>query len=86
MNTTIRKKSLYYSLKENKIKVKKATKWLILFSLLINLVLLISAITFLNKEYVYVIVFLSGITIYLCYTIFTLWQTHKKIKQKIKTL
>ena len=86
MHTGIHKKSLYYSLRENKNKVRKTTKWLVLFSLLMSITSLVSAFTFLKNEFIYVIAFFSSCSIYLCYTIFTLWQKNKKIKEKLKTL
>ena len=85
MQTSIRKKSLYYSLEENRAKVKQITKWLIAFSLAISIVTIIAAIWFFNNEFKFVIVFVASIAIYLCYTIFSLWHTRKKIKQKLKT-
>ena len=85
MQTSIRKKSLYYSLEENRAKVKQITKWLIAFSLAISIVTIIAAIWFFNNEFKFVIVFVASIAIYLCYTIFSLCHTRKKIKQKLKT-
>ncbi len=86
MHAHIHKKSLYYSLQENKGKIKQTTKWLIFFSSLISVVLLAVAFLFFNEKYTYIIALISGYVIYLGYTIFSLWHTHKKIKQKIKKL
>ena len=86
MQTSIHKKSLYYSLEENKAKVKQTTQWLIAFCLAISIAIIILAFLFFNNEYKYIVAFIAGIAIYLCYTIFRLWHTRKKIKQKIKTL
>lgn len=86
MQTSIRKKSLYYSLEENRAKVKQITKWLIAFSLVISIVTIILAFLFFSNEYKYIMVLIAGSAIYLCYTIFSLWYTRKKIKQKLKSL
>jgi membrane protein YdbS with pleckstrin-like domain len=86
MQTSIRKKSLYYSLEENRTKVKQTTQWLIAFSLAISIVTIVLAFLFFNNEYKYIMLFIAGSAIYLCYTIFSLWYTRKKIKQKLKSL
>ncbi len=86
MHAHIHKKSLYYSLQENKGKIRQTTKWLIFFSTVISVVLLTLAFLFFDEKYTYIIALISGYVIYLGCTIFSLWHTHKKIKQKIKKL
>ena len=86
METTVRKKSLIYTLQEIKVKVKSATKILLVFTLSSVAFLLVFAFTNITQWYAIAIIFFCGYVIYLCYKIFSLWQTHKKIKEKIKTL
>lgn len=86
METTVHKKSLIYSLQENKEKVKKQTRLLVVFTVAITAFLLVFAFTNITQWYAIAIILFSGYVLYLCYTIFTLWQRHKKIKQKLKTL
>ncbi|MFN0728789.1 hypothetical protein [Polaribacter gochangensis] len=86
MHAHIHKKSLYYSLQENKGKIRQTTKWLIFFSSLISVVLLVLAFLFFDNEYTYIIALISGYVIYLGCTIFSLWHIRKKIKEKLKTL
>jgi len=86
METAVHKKSLIYTLQENKVKVKKATKILLPLTLVSIVLLLVYAFTNITQWYAIAIIVFSGYVLHLCYTIFTLWQTHKKIKEKLKTL
>ena len=84
MPTTIRKKSLYYSLQENRTKIQQTTKRLILFTILISLILIMIAFKSVNNIYFYVLLTIPVYAFYLCVTIYNLWNTRKKIKQKLK--
>lgn len=84
MSTTIRKKSLYYSLQENRTKIQQTTKRLILFTILISLILIMIAFKSVNNIYFYVLLTIPVYAFYLCVTIYNLWNTRKKIKQKLK--
>lgn len=86
MQGEIHKNSLQFSLQENKSKVKKATKVLLVFTLVAIAFLLVYAFTNINQWYSIAIIFFNSYVLHLCYKIFTLWQTHKKIKQKLKSL
>lgn len=86
MHQEIHKKSLIYTLRENKNKTKKTIKILLGFMLTIIAFLLVYAFTNITQWYAIAIIVFSGYILHLCYTIFRLWQTHKKIKQKINTL
>ncbi|TVZ56253.1 hypothetical protein OD91_1535 [Lutibacter sp. Hel_I_33_5] len=86
METTVHKKSLIYSLQENKEKVKKQTRLLVVFTVAITAFLLAFAFTNITQWYALAIIFFSGYVLYLCYKIISLWQRHKKIKEKLKTL
>ena len=86
MHQEIHKKSLLYTLRENKVKVKNATKILVVFTLITIVFLLVFALTNITKWYAAAIIIFSSYILHLCYKIFALWQTHKKIKQKLKTL
>lgn len=84
MQGEIHKNSLQFSLRENREKVKSATKVLLVFTLVAIAFLLVLAFTNINQWYAIAILLFSSYVLYLCYKIFTLWQTHKKIKQKLK--
>ena len=86
MDQKIHKKSLLYTLQENKVKVKLATKKLVIIALLISLPLLVFAFMHISRWYALAIIILGGYILHLCYKIFMLWHVHKKIKQKLKTL
>jgi 4-hydroxybenzoate polyprenyltransferase len=86
METTVHKKSLIYSLQENKEKVKKQTILLVFFAIVIAAFLLAFAFTNITQWYAFAIIVFSSYVLYLCYTIFSLWQRHKKIKQKLNSL
>lgn len=82
----VHKKSLLYTLKENKYKVKKATKNLLLFTLVFIAFLLVIAYQNITQWYAFILIFTCLYVGYLCYHIFSLWRKHKKIKEKIKLL
>jgi 4-hydroxybenzoate polyprenyltransferase len=86
METTVHKKSLIYSLQENKENVKKKTRLLVFFAIVITAFLLVFAFVNIRQWYAFAIIFFSGYVLYLCYKIFSHWQKHKKIKAKLKTL
>lgn len=86
METAIHKKSLMYTLKENKVKVKSTTQILLPLTLVSIVLLLVYAFTNITQWYALAIILFSSYVLYLCYKIVSLWQRHKKIKQKLKTL
>ena len=86
METAVHKKSLMYTLQENKMRVKKATKILLVFTLSSIVFLLAFAFINITQWYALAIILFSSYVLYLCYKIISLWQRHKKIKEKLKTL
>lgn len=86
METAVHKKSLMYTLQENKVKVKRATKILLLLTLVSIFLLLVYAFTNITQWYAIAIIVFSGYILHLCYKIISLWHTRKKIKRKLKTL
>lgn len=83
METAVHKKSLIYTLQENKAKVKNTTKVLLVFTIVATAFLLVYAFTNISQWYSTAIILFSSYVLHLCYKIFALWQTHKKIKEKL---
>lgn len=85
MHQEIHKKSLLYTLQENKSKEKKTTRLLLFFMLLVAIFLLFLA--FYTAEWyalVFIIISIS-LTIF-CFSIFKFWSTQKKIKDELNKL
>ncbi len=86
MTKNIHKKSLRYTLHENKRKVKSVTKKLIGMSVFLSIFFIAISMIHLSKIYVIGGILFISYSCYLCYTLFTLWQRNKNIKTKLKTL
>jgi len=86
MKKNIHKKSLYYSLKENKKKVKTATKKLLVASIVLCVLVVLLLFLPVSKIATIGLLLFIGYVLYVCYTIYTLWQTRLQIKTKLKTL
>lgn len=86
MHQEIHKKSLLYTLKENRIKVKTFTKYLIVFSISVCIILLLLSIKQETQTYLFITIPIVIYILYASYKIVSIWQIHKKIKQKIKSL
>ena len=86
MHQNIHRKSLKITLLENKLKVKTLTKNLIATSMLVSIFLLVFSFN-LDSNIALLIAFPTSIYIlYASCQILSLWSTHRKIKQKLKTL
>jgi hypothetical protein len=86
MHKNIHKQSLKITLLENKVKIKKNTKNLIVLSIVISIALVVFSFTIENSAAFLIAIPTASYTLYASYQILSLWSTHKKIKQKIKTL
>lgn len=86
MHQEIHKKSLRFTLAENSSKTQKAVKLLMSMAFLVGLISLIFTLLDIRKTYVIIIAILLVYIAFLCYTILQLWQTRKKIKQKLNKL
>lgn len=86
MHKKIHKKSLQYSLIENRIRVNSITRKLMLSTLLIAALALVFSFIYMNIWYAILLLIITVFALYQCYKIIVLWNTRKSIKQKIKTL
>lgn len=86
MHQEIHKKSLRFTLAENNSKTQKAIKILMVMAFLVGVISLIFALLNAYKTYVVIVAFLLVYITFLCLTILQLWQTRKKIKEKLNEL